>query len=196
MPTRRSRVFFTVFSALLAAGLTAMGLHAALRAGELAERQTARLSQDLHDSYQECSTMTTAAVRTAVTFHTEALVLALDEQGSVLARTQEFLLLRDISNRNPPYLALLPGLTGAQRSALWRPGPMAAIPMAAWSIPTPAPSIRTRRPADSPSACRCKAPAATTNAICCWPRWTMTARHGANGCPTCAPARHCRTRAG
>ncbi len=118
MPTRRSRVFFTVFSALLAAGLTAMGLHAALRAGELAERQTARLSQDLHDSYQECSTMTTAAVRTAVTFHTEALVLALDEQGSVLARTQEFLLLRDISNRNPPYFALLPGLTGAQRSAL------------------------------------------------------------------------------
>ena len=118
MPTRHSRVFFTVFSALLAAGLAAMGLHAALRAGELAERQTARLSQDLRDSYQECRTMTTAAVRTAVTFHTEALVLALDEQGGVLARTQEFLLLRDVSNRNTPYLALLPGLTGAQRSAL------------------------------------------------------------------------------
>ena len=33
MPTRHSRVFFTVFSALLAAGLAAMGLHAALRAG-------------------------------------------------------------------------------------------------------------------------------------------------------------------
>ena len=62
--------------------------------------------------------MTTAAVRTAVTFHTEALVLALDEQGGVLAQTQEFLLLRDVSNRNTPYLALLPGLTEAQRSAL------------------------------------------------------------------------------
>lgn len=118
MPTRHSRVFFTVFSALLAAGLAAMGLHAALRAGELAERQTARLYQDLRDSYRECDTMTTAAVRTAVTFHTEALVLALDEQGGVLARTQEFLLLRDVSNRNTPYLALLPGLTEAQRSAL------------------------------------------------------------------------------
>lgn len=118
MRSRRSRVFFTVFLSLFAAGLAGIGLHAAFQAGSLAEQQTARLRQDMLDSYQECCTLTTAAVRTAVTFHTEALVAALDEQGGVLAQTQEFLLLRDENNRGTPYLALLPGLTDAQRSTL------------------------------------------------------------------------------
>lgn len=91
-----------------------MGVRLVTLSHEDAQRRTEQLLQSGLQSAAHTRQMSVAARQTAATFHTEATVALLDETGTVVAQTQEFLLLRD----TVPRLALLSDLTVEERTWL------------------------------------------------------------------------------